>query len=54
MNELRIRAKNKEGKEILETKVAGDIEKRISRKPKGAVWIVWKRDNLGRPRQRLR
>lgn len=46
---MKIKVKDVQGKEILETRVRGDIEKRISRKPKGAIQIVWKKDESSRP-----
>jgi len=45
--ELKVRVKNTKGKEILESRVVGDVEKCVSRKPEGAVQIVWKRNELG-------
>jgi len=45
--ELRLRVRNAKGKEILETRITTDIEKCLSRKPRGGLWIVWKRDALG-------
>jgi hypothetical protein len=39
---LRIKLRDKNGKEILETKKEGQIEKRISRKTAGAIQIVYK------------
>ena len=39
---LRIKLRDKNGKEMLETKVEGQIEKRLSRKTAKAIQIVYK------------
>jgi len=44
---LKARLITREGKEILVTKVTDDVEKRISRRPHGAVQLVWKNDETG-------
>ena len=45
---LRLRVTNKEGKETVSSVVTDQVEKRISRKPKGAIQLVWTQDRLGR------
>ena len=39
---LRVKLRDNTGKEILETKIEGDVEKRFSRRTGKAIQIVWK------------
>lgn len=43
---VKVRLKDKEGKELLESKIEGKTEKRISRKPSGAVWLVYENGEI--------
>ena len=39
---LRVKLRDKNGKEILETKIEGNVEKRFSKRTSKAIQIVWK------------
>ena len=43
---LRIKLRDKNGKELLETKKEGQIEKRFSRRTSKAIQIVWKEGKI--------
>jgi hypothetical protein len=43
---LRIKLRDKNGKEILETKIEGNVEKRFSRRTSKAIQIVWKESKI--------
>jgi hypothetical protein len=44
---LGLRVTTKEGKETVVSRVEGDVERRFSRKPHGAIQLVWKSDEAG-------
>ena len=43
---LRAKIRGKNGKEILETKIEGNVEKRFSRRTGKAIQIVWKKGKI--------
>jgi uncharacterized protein YbaR (Trm112 family) len=43
---LRLKVKDRSGKEVLELKITGCVEKRISRKPSKAIQIVWECERI--------
>ncbi len=43
---LRAKLRDKNGKEILETRIEGNIEKRFSRRTSKAIQIVWKEGKI--------